>query len=285
MKNPTPSIIREISQVLLPVCGESSLYEAEQILQFVFQCSRSDLYLNNKGIYKEPVSNETRLQLDAIVKRRLNDEPLAYVLGRTFFYSKDIIVTPHVLIPRQETETLVDLVLNNIHNHEAMNFLDICTGSGAIAAVLTDQRQNWIGYASDISKTAVAIAKVNNRDQTKVWCSDLFAAISPRKKHFFDFIVCNPPYIALNEMPGLDKSVLQYEPVLALLGGIDGLDFYRRIASESLFFLKPHGKIYCEIGFSQGESVYDLFSMQNWRNVQIHKDIAQRPRVISAEKI
>ncbi len=282
MPRSSMSCVQEIAQKLFPVCGSSAQSESEQILQFLLRCSRSDLYLNKNNVLQKLDEFEIKQRIDSIVSRRLRDEPLAYIFGKTFFFSKEIIVSPSVLIPRPDTEILVDIILQQIK--DTATFLDACTGSGAIASVLIQQRPQWIGYASDISIQALSIAKVNTGSAIKLLCSDLFSAFGPTAEGLFDFMVCNPPYISQNEMTNLDSSVIKYEPALALLGGDDGLDFYRKLAQESGILLKPFGKIFCEIGFSQGDAVYDLFLKNNWRNIRIYNDLAQRHRVVSAEK-
>jgi release factor glutamine methyltransferase len=275
--NTIHTILSRIQDAITPVSGNSGLHEAETILQHVLQCTRSDLYINPAFI---SILENKKNEIDAIVTRRCTDEPLAYILGTKYFFSKEIFVDGNVLIPRPESEVLVDIVLKN-ETDGICKFADIGTGSGAIAAVLLSERSSWTAVATDLSLAALRVAQSNTPQRIRFICCDMFTAFGTSADGF-DFIVCNPPYISASEMQVLDKSVIDFEPHSALYGGPDGLNFYRVLSTESKKVLKPGGRLYCEIGFDQGDSVRKLFLSENWSAITVRNDIAGRPRVVSA---
>jgi release factor glutamine methyltransferase len=268
-----------IKDQLSPVSGDSAQAEAELILEHVLNCSRSEVYERRDNSITQSILSEIKL----ILKRRLLHEPLPYIFGKVYFHSREFIVDNHVLIPRPDTETLVEAILHN-ENGKDIAFLEIGVGSGAISAVLAQERPRWHCFATDISLHALFLAKRNCPDTVHLACSDVFASIKPENS--FDFIVSNPPYISEPEMAGLDASVKDYEPLQALFGGKDGLDFYRVFASQAGSFLKRGGRIYCEIGYEQGESAKTVFSShQGWKNVEVFRDLAGRTRVVRCCKV
>jgi release factor glutamine methyltransferase len=272
--------LQTLRTTLSPVAQEIALYESEQILQHILKCSRSDLYLKTSQLINE----KENIRIRAIVTRRLSGEPLAYILGSVFFYSMEISVNRDVLIPRPETEILVDTVLKNESSAQC-SFIDLGTGSGAIAAVLCKERSKWCGTGTDISIAALTTARKNcHSNKVKLLCCDMFSSIiiSDPQQNGFDFIVSNPPYISQDEMQQLDPGVSNYEPHIALSGGNDGMDFYRVLASEGKKIVKPGGRIYCEIGCSQGEKSERIFNQSSWGNVKIENDLANRSRIIMA---
>jgi release factor glutamine methyltransferase len=268
--------LRQIQEKLSSVSGDFARSEAERILTFLFECSRSELYLS----LHEKLPPVIRDLIDAIVNRRLKDEPLAYILGSVYFYNKEFLVSPDVLIPRPDTEILVEQVLKNEPAAGDCRFLDLGTGCGCIAAILTGQNPQWKAVASDISVAALKIAQKNCPKGILLLCADRLTAI----KKQLDFIVCNPPYIASSVLPTLEKSVCDFEPLRALDGGQDGLDFYRYLATTAKPLLRPRGRIYCEIGYNQGKEVPAIFKKKGWRDIRVVKDNAGHPRVVRAEK-
>ncbi|MGB7566282.1 MAG: peptide chain release factor N(5)-glutamine methyltransferase [Chitinivibrionales bacterium] len=275
--NTLPNLLKEVKTRIQPIAGECALNEAEIILQHVLHCSRSELYVKTG----RRIPREQRNTIKAAIKRRLTDEPLPYILGRAYFHSKEFLVSNAVLIPRPDTEILVEKVLE-IEPEDTRSFLDVGTGSGAIAEILVSHRPRWKSVGLDISEQALKIAKVNCSAKIGLLCGDLFSAL--KTAPYFDFIVSNPPYISEKEMTELDQSVQDFEPVSALYGGTDGLDFYRILAEKSKDLLKKGGRIYCEIGYAQGEAVQTLFSDQKWKNILQFPDLAGRPRIIIASQ-
>jgi release factor glutamine methyltransferase len=225
-------------------------------------------------------------RINTIIERRLSGEPLQYIFGKAYFYDREFFVNKNVLIPRPDTETLVDTVINTEKKRPA-TFIDIGTGSGILAAVLTAHCPDWTAVAIDISFKALQTASRNinhhnhnHHNNIYLICSDMLNAIKPDKQ--FDFIVSNPPYISSPQMKTLDKSVINYEPPLALHGGEDGLDYYRTISSRAKMYLKDTGRIYLEIGFDQGTSVPNILRGDGWTDVAVIKDLAGRDRVAVA---
>jgi release factor glutamine methyltransferase len=293
------ALLRSTRDALLPIADELSLSEAERILQHVLRCQRSDLYLSPTRL----VDGQQRARVDTFIKRRLTGEPLQYVLGIAHFYSLSLVVGPDVLIPRPETEILVETVLaHEKANHE--RYLDFGVGSGAICAALALNRPRWHGVGLDVSPAALRIARINCPPlKVKLLCCNAlsairtlsvaggiarsyseqsFGAVAGNAAACFDFIVSNPPYVSDGEMLQLDDSVKLFEPHEALDGGRNGLDFYDILARESKRILAPGGRLYCEIGATQGQQVVDLLRRNEWKEIRIVPDLAQRSRVVFA---
>ena len=270
-------IRRRLSQVL----DDSTLADNEAVL----------IISQSIGITKERIYLDSSICIDTtdidrintIVERRQSGEPLQYIFGKAYFYDREFFVNRDVLIPRPDTETLVDTVINTEKKRPAM-FIDIGTGSGILAAVLTAHCAEWTAVAIDISFKALQTASRNinshNLSNIHLIRADMLSAIKPEKR--FDFIVSNPPYISSPQMKTLDKSVADYEPSIALCGGEDGLDYYRIISTRAKTHLKDTGRIYLEIGFDQGESVPNILRNDGWKDVAIIKDLAGRDRVAAA---
>jgi release factor glutamine methyltransferase len=273
-----PHLLKSIESRLLPTAGVFALPEAERILEFRLNCSRSELYLD-RG--EEPVSPPLLQKIETIVSRRSRGEPLAYILGSAFFYHKEFIVTPEVLIPRPDTEILIEEVLER-ESAGHCRFLDIATGSGCIAATLAEHRPDWKAIATDLSFKALSIARRNCGPAVSLVCVNLLSAI--KRKPRFDFVVSNPPYIKTEDLSDLQPSVRDFEPHVALDGGDDGLDFYRRLAETTPPLLLPGGRIYCEIGYDQGQAVPKVFGVCGWTNIEVKKDYGGNDRVVLAIK-
>jgi release factor glutamine methyltransferase len=204
---------------------------------------------------------------------RLKGKPTQYITGTQEFYGRDFDVTPDVLIPRPETEHLVELA----KSHPADLILDIGTGSGAIAITLALETSATV-FATDISAQALRVAQDNAKRlgaRVQFLACDLTSALGPG----FDLIVSNPPYVARRDKPTLQREVRDYEPELALYGGDDGLDVYRRLIPQVRALLKPGGRLLMELG--DAEAVKQM--LHNWQNVEVTADLAGIPRVISAE--
>ena len=258
-----------------PVSGECAQSEAETIIEHVFQCTRNDLFSNGLPA----ISDKQIARIDTIVNRLLTNEPLPYILGSAFFHSKEFKVSSDVLIPRPDTETLVEKVLE-FEQNDVCRFIDVGTGSGAIAESVRIQRPYWKAIGIDISESALKIAKINCGHAVRLVCSDMFSSI--KTGNYFDFIVSNPPYISEIEMKELDASVKDFEPARALFGGKDGLDFYRALSITGKTICKPEARMYCEIGHLQAEAVKSIFKENGWKNVRQFQDLAGRPRLVSA---
>ena len=214
---------------------------------------------------------------EAIAKRMSDGTPLQYALGYCEFYGIKIAVNKNVLIPRPETEELVEKAIATIKEKQTQcDVLDLCTGSGAIALVVAKKSGAKV-TASDVSSDALKVAESNFKKfdaDVKTVLSDLYADLSEK----FDVIISNPPYIKTDDIARLDKEVKDFEPKIALDGGEDGLDFYRKIISGAKEHLNEKGVIYLEIGAEQGKEVSELFG-EEYR-VEVIKDVSGKDRII-----
>lgn len=216
------------------------------------------------------------------VEKRLKHIPLAYIFGKTEFYGYEFKVNENVLIPRLDTEILIEKLVADINaRNKEVSVLDIGTGSGAIAVVV--QKETGANVtAVDISEKALKIAKINaqnNDAKVEFVHSNLFENLNQEQ---FDFIVSNPPYIESEVVKGLEKEVVSNEPILALDGGVDGLDFYRKIIEKAPKHLKPHGKLYFEIGYNQANAVSSLMK-KDFKDIKVYKDYGNNDRVVVGE--
>lgn len=228
-----------------------------------------------------PLTQEQEQRLSSLLLSRTRRMPLQYVLQEQWFYGRRFYVDENVLIPRQETESLCSLGIEHLKKADGSTALDLCTGSGAIAVTLAAECPSVRIFASDLSESALQVAAKNaakNHADVAFYQGDLFSALP----HFlrFDLILSNPPYIPTEDCKTLQTEVMQ-EPSMALDGGKDGLDFYRRIFSEAGEHLKPHGALMVEIGFDQGDAVSRLFSEAGFTSVQVHKDLYGQKRIVS----
>lgn len=222
------------------------------------------------------------LQIQNLISLRLEHIPLAYIFGKTNFYGFELKVTKDILIPRIDTEVLVENVVADIKSLQFKpRVLDLCTGSGAIAIAIKKETNADV-VASDISEKALKIAKQNadsNNADVEFIHSDLFENLSGEK---FDIIVSNPPYIESGEILNLDKEVKDNEPILALDGGDDGLNYYKKIIEEAPKFLNKNGKLYFEIGYNQADAVSNLMK-KSFVNIKTLKDYGNNDRIVVGE--
>jgi release factor glutamine methyltransferase len=269
--------INILTRRLKPVSGDLARREAELILQELFGLSRTQLHLTRTL----PIDEKKSAHIDEIVRRRLRHEPLPYILGKAYFHSRDFMVTPDVLIPRPDTEILVEAVLAR-EDGTARLFLDVGTGSGCIAAILLESRPAWRACASDVSVHALRVARENfsSVNRAMLLCADALTAF--KAGGHFDFISANPPYIPAADISELDESVREFEPRIALDGGTRGVHFYQLMANEADRILKKGGHIYCEIGFQQGSTVHAIFETCGWNDIEVLRDLAGRERVVIA---
>jgi len=220
-------------------------------------------------------------------EKRRRRIPLAQILGRQSFYGLDFFVNEDVLIPRADTECLVDLVLEDYADlakqagSSSLNILDLCTGSGCIGISVAKHLPYQELLLVDLSEKALAVAKKNAEkhlgENVTLLQSDLLTGVQGKK---FSLLLSNPPYIVSRVIPGLEREVSEYEPKMALDGGEDGLVFYRRIAKEAKAVLLPGARLYLEIGYDQGESVKDIFQKEGYEAVEVFPDLAGNPRVL-----
>ncbi|HLF66635.1 MAG TPA: peptide chain release factor N(5)-glutamine methyltransferase, partial [Gammaproteobacteria bacterium] len=251
----------------------------EILLGFVLQQSRTYLYT-----YPEKIITPSQNKLfEALLSDRAKGTPIAYLLGEKEFYSLNFKVTPDTLIPRPETELLVDTALELLSAGEA-KILELGTGSGAIAVSLAKQRANLKIIATDFSPAALEVAKENvahyGLNTIDLMLSDWFSNIPPQT---FDLIISNPPYIADTD-PHLQQGDLRFEPLSALQSGVDGLDDIRQIIMQAGTYLAPGGRVLLEHGYDQAEKLQSLFKQAHFHQIKTLRDLAGIPRVTWARK-
>ena len=260
---------------------ENPRLQAELLLADVLGIKRLELYLQ----FERQLTAEEVDAYREYVRQRATGKPIQYITGESAFRHVVLSVGEGVLIPRPETEVLVEMALKHLRPLEEPAVLDLCCGSGAIAVSLSDEHQGARVVATDITPEAVA-RTADNAERNKVEArvearqGDLFAALAADER--FDAIVSNPPYVRHGDIAGLDEDVRDFEPHLALDGGEDGLDFYRAIAAEAGGWLKDGGRLFLEVGAGQAEAVAQLLAASQWQGVEIHPDLADIPRVVEA---
>jgi release factor glutamine methyltransferase len=234
-----------------------------------------------------PVGDEAEVVLDSLISRRVTArEPMAYILGKREFRGLMFETTPAVLIPRPDTETLVEVGLRLVENRAAPRILDIGTGTGAVGLSLLQAKPFATAILTDISPDAVAVASRNAdalslSDRAQIAQGSWTAGA----EGLFDLIVSNPPYVRTGDIAGLEADVRDHEPHLALDGGADGLDAYRAILIEAPALLAPGGGMAVEIGFDQAEEVAALFEAASFSEIAVTPDLEGRARVVSGRRI
>jgi release factor glutamine methyltransferase len=253
--------------------------EAGDLLSFVIARDRTSLIS-----HAEDVLNPDQLvRFQQLVDRRSTGEPLQYITRKQDFFGREFNVTPAVLIPRPETELLVECALSVIKDLDSPTFCDVGTGSGCIAVTILCEQPDARATALDISPAALDIARMNASDHGVIdrvvfQISDCFSALE--LDHQFDLVVSNPPYIPAEDIPTLQREVRDHEPLLALEAGSDGLDVIRRLLVETPSRLKRGGHLIMEIGFEQSELVKQLVDTSVWELVEIKPDLQGIPRIV-----
>jgi release factor glutamine methyltransferase len=277
--------IQKSSDFLGKKSVESPRLQTELLLAHLLKLPRMSLYLNFDRVLTAPETDSLR----ELVKRRGLREPLQHIVGSTSFCGYEIVVNRQVLIPRPETELLAEAGWKWLVDLQAPqpSVMDLCTGSGCIAIVIAAKCPGAHVMATDISAEALALARDNaarNKmvERIEFLPSDGFAAIPAGQS--FDLIVSNPPYIASAEIATLEPEVRDFDPRLALDGGTDGLDFYRRLAREATPFLKAGGKMMVEFGDGQADDLKKLFEGENWIVEEVREDYSQRARFLIARR-
>jgi release factor glutamine methyltransferase len=260
---------------------DTATRDAELLLLHTLQIPRVALIAHPD----DELSADQRAAYETSIARRLRHEPVQYIMGQQEFYGLTLKVTPAVLIPRPETEHLVEAVLQRLPASKPLKIADIGTGSGAIAIALAAHLPQAAITAIDISPEALAVAATNARehdlaDRIRFLQSDLLSALDSEAGSF-DAIVSNPPYVAETDRPSLHPQVRQYEPATALFAGATGLDVYRRLIPQAHSALKPDGLLVLEIGQDQQAAIASL--LQTWHNLSFVNDLQQIPRVVLAQ--
>ncbi|MBN1507605.1 MAG: peptide chain release factor N(5)-glutamine methyltransferase [Sedimentisphaerales bacterium] len=264
---------------------DSPRLSAELLLSSVLELKRIELYTQ----YNRVLEEEHLARLRELVKRAGRHEPIAYLVGKTEFYSLEFEVTPDCLIPRPETELLAQRSIEFLRQRPGpRQVCDLCTGCGPIAVAVARNVPDAKVIATDISAPALAVAARNVekhklQDRVELRQGDLFDPLIAQLDQF-DLIVCNPPYVSSAEYEELEKNVKDYEPRIALYGGEQGLDVHRRIAERATEFLKADGALLLEIGHKQGPPVRKLLELTgSFQNIQTDKDLSAHDRMVIAK--
>ncbi len=252
------------------------------LISSVFSLSKEQVLLRGNEI---EVDKNLLPKFLNLVSRRKKFEPISHLLGFREFFGKVFEVNCDVLDPRCDSETLVEAVLSS-YDDFSKNFLEIGVGSGCLSISILLQRQNWQADAIEISQKALEVAKRNKnfyhlQNRLKMQLGDIFdESFTEKFPQKFLFLISNPPYIPTSTIPTLQPEVFLYEPRLALDGGNDGLNFYRRIADLAKELLKENGKVFLEIGDNQHEEVEKIFGKKDFKLIKSYKDLAQKIRVL-----
>jgi release factor glutamine methyltransferase len=252
--------------------------DAQLIVAFALNVTRTQIIVDSQ----RPLTPDELAKLRALIKRRRSREPMAYLMGHREFYGRSFKVDARVLIPRPDTETLVEVALTRTRAQSMYaRVLDLCTGSGCVATTLAKERPTTRVTGIDKSAGAVAVARDNaaRLGVTNVWFteSDLFQNV----RGPFEIITANPPYIATDEIPTLQPEIDKFEPKLALDGGKDGLDLVRKIAAEAGAHLVPGGVLAMEVGAGQAPETADVLRANGFTSIEIAKDYGRIERVVS----
>jgi len=259
---------------------DSPRLDAELLLAHALSSTRIALIVDAK----RPLEGDELVRFRELVKRRRTREPVAYILGQREFYGRTFRVDRRVLVPRPDTETLVEVALDRTRRVSlSMRALDLCTGSGCVAISLARERPTSGVAASDISEDALAVARSNalrlGAYNVGFGCGDLFAAVPPGRR--FDLITANPPYIAEDEMASLQPEIREHEPRLALLGGADGLAMLARVVRDAPAHLAAEGILAVEVGAGEAPAVAELFVRSGFVDIERKRDYARIERVVS----
>jgi release factor glutamine methyltransferase len=262
---------------------ESARTNAELLLADVLKCKRLQLYLS----FDRPLKDNEIQKYRDYISRRGNFEPLQYILGYVEFYGLNFIVNKNVLIPRQETEILLDTIIENYQSNEKLKILDIGTGSGNIAVALAHEFENAQITGLDISDEALQVAS-KNAESNKVEEKIIFHKEDILNNNFYpeekyDLIVSNPPYVKLEDYKNLQKEITVHEPIEAVTDKNDGLEYYNKISELSHKLLKQGGKLFLELEKDAGEKVKYILVKNNFKNIKIIKDYSDFDRVIYGE--
>ena len=274
--------LREASQILQTTGVPEARREAGSLLSFIIGKDRTFLISHAEDQIDEHLLNRFR----EAVERRAAGEPLQYITGVQDFFGREFRVTPDVLIPRPETELLVEAALEVVG--DAPLICDVGTGSGCIAVTLLCEIVAARAVAVDKSPAALEVAKLNAgdlsvADRVVFVISDCFESLD-LSEYQFDLIASNPPYVSAEVVAGLQREVRDHEPLMALSPGSDGLSMIRRLLHEAPAFLKQNGHLIMEIGFDQGEKVHSLVDADVWRLLEVRPDLQGIPRIVVLQK-
>lgn len=272
-------LLTKAANILKDANIENIEYDIKTILRDTFDIDYNKFVMDMDNEFEADKSLE--YEFISRIEKRKKHIPLQYIINKQNFYGLDLYVNESVLIPRYDTENIVDCIVKDFEGRKDISVLDLCTGSGCIAISLKKHGFEKV-FALDISDKALEVAKhnayIHNADITFIK-SDLYKELPNDIR--FDLIVSNPPYIRTGEIEKLDDEVKDFEPKLALDGGKDGLDFYKKILNLSKDFINKNGSLYFEIGYDQAKDVVDLAKKEGYYNIKIIKDLSGKDRGIS----
>ena len=263
---------------------ESARTNAELFLADIIGCKRLELYLS----FDRPLTDDELQRYRELLKRRGMFEPLQYILGKTEFYGIELILTPDVLIPRPETELLVEEILNQLSKKNEQIILDIGCGSGNISIALAMNSEKIKIIATDINENSLRVA-IKNSERNSVTSKIKFIYHDILKDELtilpmFDFVVSNPPYVSIENYLTLQKEITEFEPRIAVTDEADGYTFYRSICQKISKIIKPKGKLFFEIAEGQTEIVSKIMEQNNFFNIVVKKDYQNIDRIIYGER-
>ena len=274
-------IIKKASKILKNHNIHSHELDAQIILSDIMEIKRESLITNNEIVISEKIMEK----YDMAIKRRMKREPVAYITGKKEFWSEDFIVNHATLVPRPETELLIYKVINFFKNKK-INILDMGTGSGCILLSILKELNFSRGTGIDISSKAIETAKINSKN-LNLFNRTKFKVFDLNKYNIgkYDLIVSNPPYIPSKDIKNLSKDIINYEPLVALRGGVSGLDFIKKVIYKSNNLLKRNGLLAIEIGYNQYQTVSIILSQCGYREMSKEYDYNHNVRCIISTKV
>lgn len=277
------SLVHQATQTLSNSDVDSPELNARLLLAHVLKIDEWQL-----SVYRQQISEAQAKQLEALIQKRSQRIPLQHLVGSVGFYGLDVQVSPNALIPRPETELLVETMIKTVRSHQRQNepvkLLDLATGTGCIALALAKELPLAQVWGLDISEDALNLARTNatnaGLEKSVTWIhSDMWRNIKdPNQK--WDYIISNPPYIPSDEIDELEPEVRDHDPKLALDGGLDGLDFYRLLANEAGRWITENGLVFLECGKDQAEEIQKLFKSASWFADQVVRDYNNVQRIL-----
>ena len=276
------TLLNQASKTLKQLPNTSSKLDSEILLSKIIKKNRQYLILNSN----EELKKENIKSFNYLVKRRKKGEPIAYLINKKEFWKQNFYINQNVLIPRPDTETLVEETLKLFNVNSKLNMLDIGTGSGCILLSILKERRNFFGTGIDISKKAINVARFNAKmhqlsNRVKFYNSDVDKFLIGK----YDLVVSNPPYIKRQDLKYLEEDVKGFEPKLALDGGKDGFSKITKVISKTSTLLKKNGRFILEIGFGQKNRILNILEKNNFFINKVLKDYGKNDRCIISTKI
>ena len=276
------TLLNQASKTLKQLSNTSSKLDSEILLSKIIKKNRKYLILNSN----EELKKENIKSFDYLVKRRKKGEPIAYLINKKEFWKQNFYINQNVLIPRPDTETLVEETLKLFNVNSKLNMLDIGTGSGCILLSILKERRNFFGTGIDISKKAINVARFNAKmhqlsNRVKFYNSDVDKFLIGK----YDLVVSNPPYIKRQDLKYLEVDVKGFEPKLALDGGKDGFSKITKVISKTQTLLKKNGRFILEIGFGQKKKILSILKQNNFFINKVVKDYGKNDRCVISTKI